>query len=83
MAGPQPINDISNGNAMHVSMGNVGNDQMMVNNPSSQMMPNMSNMSHMTNNAIPNQINQNRVPNPMAMTGNRSELLDVIYRRLN
>ena len=75
MAGPQNISDITNGSTMHLPVGNVANDPIMVSNQPSNMMPNMPNMSHMQNmNQNPNQINPNRVQNPMAMSGNRSEL---------
>lgn len=74
MAGPQTMNDMSNGNAMHLQVSNVGNDQMLANSPSPAMIANMTQMiPNMNQN--PNQMNQNRVQNPMAMTGNRSKSL--------
>ena len=74
MAGPQTMNDMSNGNTINLPVNNVANDQMMANNQSSVMIQNMSNMSHIPNmNPNPNQINQNRVQNPMAITANRRE----------
>jgi hypothetical protein len=80
MAGPQPINDISNGNAMHLSVNNP-NDNVMVNNPSPGMpsgipqnIVNQNQMTHMANvNPNASQMNPNRVTAPIGMTGNRSK----------
>lgn len=80
MAGPQPINDISNGNSMHLSVSNV-NDGVLVNSASPALMSgiaanivNQNQMSHIGNiNPNPTQINQNRVQTPMGMTANRSQ----------
>jgi len=86
MAGPQPINDISNGNAMHLPVGNV-NDGVLVNTASSGMLsgipPNIVNQNQMTHmaNMNPNaqQMNQNRVQAPIGMAGNRSQFPFRLY----
>ncbi len=80
MAGPQQMNDISNGNAMHLSVNNA-NDNVMVNNPSPVMpsgipqnIVNQNQMTHMANvNQNASQMNPNRVTAPIGMTGNRSK----------
>ncbi|XP_054166402.1 mediator of RNA polymerase II transcription subunit 15-like [Oppia nitens] len=73
MAGPQSINDMSNGNPMQLQMNTIGNDQMMNTNVASPMMNNMPNMSHPINNMMPNtnQLQQNRLSNPTAISGAR------------